>query len=125
MKFHKIKGSKDPKGHYSPAVSYNGFMFISGQVPVNPYNQEIYKGGIKEQLSGILTNLKRLLEDNNSSLHDVIKVNIYISNSEYWNDVNMVYKKFFKDHKPARAIIPSGKLHKGYLVELDAIAKMS
>lgn len=122
MKFHKIEGSKPSSGHYTPAVSANGFLFISGQVPVEPITGEKYSGGIEEQFMGILNNLKRLLEDSGSNLDNVVKVNIYVPDAENWGIVNEIYSKFFGKHKPARAIIPCGKLHKGYLLELEAIA---
>ena len=125
MKFHSIPNAKPSSGHYTPAISANGFLFISGQVPSNPITGEICKGSIEEQFSLILNNLKDLLTASNAKLEDVLKVNIYIPNGDNWGIINEMFADFFGKHKPTRVIIPCGKLHNDYQVELEAIALSS
>ncbi len=124
MEFHKIKDAKDPKGHYTPAVSYNGVLYISGQVPTDPITGEKFGDTLEEQFKGILNNIDNLLKDNNTSRDNVLKVSIYVSDSKYWGEINEIYKDFFKNHKPARIIVPAGEFRNGYLVEVEAIAKI-
>ncbi len=125
MKFHKIEGAMQAAGHYTPAVSANGFLFISGQVPKDPRTGELYEGGLEKQFLGVLNNLKELLESSGSSLDRVVKVNIYAPDSGDWGKINEVYAQFFGEHKPARAVIPCGELRNGYLLELEAIALLN
>lgn len=124
MKFHKIKESDDPKGHYTPAVEYNGVLYLSGQVPVDYKTGKKFGDTMDEQFRGILNNIDKLLEDSGSSKEDILKVSIYVSDSSYWEEINEIYKEYFKDHKPARIIVPVGEFRNGYLVEVEAIAKI-
>lgn len=124
MKSYRIKGSKPIAGHYSPAIKSNGFLFISGQVPVNPVTGKIVKGDFEAQFKQVLTNLKNLLEASGASLEDLVKVNIFVDNGEKWFEVNQIYKEFMGKHKPARTVLPVLPLHNGYLVELEAIAEL-
>lgn len=124
MKFHKINSTSDPKGHYTPAVSYNGVLYISGQVPIDPLTGEKFGDTIKDQLQGILGNIDNLLKDSGTCKENVLKVSIYVSDSSSWDEINTIYKEYFKDHKPARIILPVGEFRNGYLLEVDAIAKI-
>lgn len=110
-----------PKGHYSPAVKHNGVVYVSGQLPVNPINREI-PSGIEEQTKQVLENLDLILKESGSNREKVLQVRIYVSDISLWGIVNEVYTSFFKNHKPARCVVPTRDLHYGSLIEVEAIA---
>ena len=111
-----------PGGHYSQAVEYQGLIYVSGQLPVNPESKEKNIGSIEEQTEQVLTNLEAILKSCNSSKNRVLKVTVYISDIALWDRVNSVYARFFGDHRPARAVVPTRELHFGYQIEVEAIA---
>ena len=123
MKFHKIEGAKPSVGHYFTAVESNNMLFVSGQVPVNQMTGEIVEGDFKVQFLQVLNNLRNVLNSSGLDLENVVKMNVYITDSTKWIEANGIYKEFFGDHKPARTILPVPPLHKGYLVEVDAVAE--
>lgn len=117
------KGSK-PAGHYSQAVIHNGLLYVSGQLPVVPHSGEKTIGSIEQQTEQALKNLIAVLEGAGSRTDLVIKTTVYVSDISLWDRVNAVYAKFFGDHRPARAVVPTRELHFGFQVEVDAIAAM-
>ena len=111
-----------PAGHYSQAVIYNDMVYVSGQLPVDPRTGEKVISSIEDQTLLALNNLKAIIEASGSSLNHVLKVTVYISDITLWGRVNAVYSDFFKDHKPARAVVPTKELHFGFQIEIEAIA---
>ncbi|MFM9873471.1 MAG: RidA family protein [Fimbriimonadaceae bacterium] len=109
-----------PGGHYSPAIVHNGTVYVSGQLPLTDGKPN--SDNITDQTNLCLQNLKTILESAGSGKSQVLKLNIFISNIEHWGAVNDCCRAFFGDHKPARAIITSGPLHNGCLIEIDCIA---
>jgi len=109
------------KGHYSPVVEHNGLLYLSGQVPVDPITQKVPET-IEEQTGLVLSKIDLLLRESGSSINKVLQVRIYITDISLWDQVNKVYAGFFGDHKPARCVIPVGKLHFGCLIEAEAVA---
>jgi reactive intermediate/imine deaminase len=109
------------KGHYSPVVEHNGLLYLSGQVPVDPITQKVPET-IEEQTVLVLSKIDLLLRESGSSRNKVLQVRIYITDISLWDQVNKVYAVFFGDHKPARCVIPVGKLHFGCLIEAEAVA---
>jgi len=109
------------KGHYSPVVEHNGILYLSGQVPINPETQ-IIPETIEEQTRLVLSKINLLLNESGSSKSKVLQVRIYLSDISLWDQVNKIYSDFFLNHKPARCVIPAGKLHFGCLIEVEAIA---
>ena len=110
-----------PAGHYSPGIVHNGFVFVSGQLPVVPGQTERRVGSIEEQTEQTLRNVGAVLEAAGSSLNKAVQMTIYISDMELWGRVNAAYAKVMGDHKPARAVVPVGPLHYGYQIEIQAI----
>tara|TARA_B100000768_G_scaffold181737_1_gene206083 strand:+ start:461 stop:838 length:378 start_codon:yes stop_codon:yes gene_type:complete len=108
-------------GHYSQCISHNGFLFLSGQLPIENDTRTI-PSGIEEQTNLVLNNTENILKEAGSSKMDVIQVRIYISDIDLWDQVNKSYSLFFENHKPVRSIIPSGKLHFGCLLEIEMTA---
>jgi 2-iminobutanoate/2-iminopropanoate deaminase len=111
-----------PAGHYSQAVVHNGMVFVSGQIPIDPLTGEKITGSIEDQTSQVLKNLTAILEASGSSLAQVLKVTVYITDISLWGKVNEVYSQVFGEHKPARAIVPTRDLHFGFKIEVEAIA---
>lgn len=123
MKKIKPDDFKDPAGHYSPAVVSNGLVFVSGQIAVDPETGEALGGSIEQQTEICLANLERVLEAAGSGLDRLVKVNIFVSDEDYWGAVNEIFKRVLGDHKPARAIIPVGEFREPLLIEIEAVAE--
>lgn len=111
-----------PAGHYSQAVVAGGFVFISGQLPVVPVTGEKLTGSIEEQAQQVFANIAAIAVAAGSSIDKIIKMTIYVSDVKHWPAVNKVFAEFFGSNKPARAIVPAGELHHGFLIEAEAIA---
>jgi reactive intermediate/imine deaminase len=111
-----------PGGHYSQAIVHNGLVYVSGQLPIDPKTGEKEEGTIEKQTGLVLNNMAAILEKSGSSLSQVLKVTVYISDISLWGKVNEVYAQIFGDHRPARAIVPTKDLHFGFKIEVDAVA---
>ena len=106
----------------SPAVKANGFVFVSGLPPIDPATGEIVNGDIRRQTRLSLQNVAQALEAAGSSLERVVKVNIYISNSAYFNTVNDEYRKFFPENPPARTFVTVGSWPWEFDIEIECTA---
>lgn len=111
-----------PGGHYSQAVVYNGLVFVAGQLSIDPATGEKKLGPIEEQTEQALSNVAAILRAAGSDWSRVLKMNVYVSDIGLWGAVNEVYARVLGEHRPARAVIPTGELHYGFLVEIDAVA---
>jgi len=111
-----------PAGHYSQAVAYNGLVFVAGQLSIDPKTGEKKLGSIEEQTEQALSNVHEILKAAGSDWSKVLKVTVYVSDINLWEAVNKVYIRVLGEHRPARAVIPTGDLHHGFLIEIDAIA---
>lgn len=121
----KIVATNDalrPSGHYSQAISHNGMVYVSGQLPFDWRTGDAIHGSAREEALVALTNLDRVLQAAGSKADQVVRCTIYVSDIKYWDEINAVYAEFFGKHKPARAIVPTGPLHFDFKVEIDAIA---
>jgi 2-iminobutanoate/2-iminopropanoate deaminase len=114
-----------PAGHYSQAVVHQGIVYVAGQLPIHPGQAEHMPGTIEEQAEQTLANLDAILRAAGSRRELVIRVTIYLSDLAQWGRVNQLYAAFFGEHRPARTVVPVGKLHYGYDIELDAIAAVA
>jgi len=111
-----------PKGPYSPAIRANGFIFVSGQGPIDPKTGEVNRGDIKEQTRLVLENIRAILEAAGSSIEKVVKSNVYLSDIEDFAAMNEVYATFFPADPPARTTIEAANLPLGIDVEIDVVA---
>ena len=111
-----------PFGHYSQAVKANGMVFVSGILGVRHDDREIVVRDLAAQTEIVLANLKAVLEAAGSALDRVVKVTIYAESVSNWDKVNEIYRSYFGEHRPARAFVPTGKLHHGFQIEIDAVA---
>ena len=114
-----------PSGHYSQAIVDQGLVYVSGQLPFDWQTGAAIQGTAAEQAEAALTNLQRVLRAADSDLDRVLRCTVYVSDIAHWDEVNVVYSRCFGEHRPARSIVPTGPLHFGFLVEIDAIAKTS
>lgn len=112
-------------GPYSPAVTANGFVFVSGQIPIDPVSGTIITESFEAQVRQTLKNLKTVIEGSGSSLMDVVKVNIFLKDINHFVELNSIYEEYFMESKPARACVEVSNLPKGVDVEIDAIALIS
>jgi 2-iminobutanoate/2-iminopropanoate deaminase len=111
-----------PIGPYSQAVIAGNFVFLAGQIPIDPKTGELVDGGIKEQTRRVLENIKAVLEKAGCSLKDVVNVTVFLKDLSHFNEFNEVYSEYFSENKPARATIQVAALPKNALVEIVAIA---
>ncbi|MBO8139396.1 MAG: RidA family protein [Thermosipho sp. (in: Bacteria)] len=124
MEFLQPKNAPKAIGPYSIAVKSNGFIFISGQLPIIPETGEMVKGDIKKATLVILKNIKNILEESGSSIEKIIKVNVYMMDISKFNEFNKIYAEFLGDHRPARAVIQVAGLPKNSDIEIEAIAEV-
>lgn len=119
-----VSTEKAPKavGPYSQAVIANGFIFVSGQIAIDPATGNLNTGTTAEQTRQVLKNLSAVLESQGRSLSDVVKTTVYLKNMEDFQDMNNVYAEFFTNNKPARATVEVSRLPKDVSVEIEAIA---
>lgn len=122
IKYVNTQDAPTPGGHYSQAVVYNGLVFVAGQLSIDPRTGEKMLGPIEEQTEQALRNVGAILKAADSDLSRVLKMTVYISDMELWGRVNEVYARVMGEHRPARAVIPTGELHYGFLIEIEAVA---
>lgn len=111
-----------PAGHYSQATVYNGLVFVAGQLSIDPATGEKKLGSIEEQTEQALMNVHAILKAAGSDWDRVLKINISLADINLWESVNTVYARILGESRPARAVIPCGTLHYGFLLEIEAIA---
>jgi len=109
-------------GPYSQAIKANGFIFVSGQIPLDPTTMQIVEGGIEEQTERVLENLKAVLEAAGSSLDRVVKTTVYLADMTEFAAMNVIYAKYFGARKPARATAQVARLPRDVKIEIDLIA---
>ncbi len=119
-----ISTSHAPKavGPYSQAVEVNGFLFISGQIPINPETGSMVDGGIEEQTEQVMKNIGAILTEAGIGYANVVKTTCLLSSMDNFALFNRVYAKFFTENMPARATYGVVKLPLGALVEVEVIA---
>jgi len=109
-------------GPYSQAIKAGGFVFVSGQVAINPPTGEIVPGGVAEQTERVMQNLAAILKAAGSGMEKVVKSGVFLKNMNDFAAMNAVYGKFFTSAPPARATVEVARLPKDVLVEIDVIA---
>ncbi len=122
MEFIKTDKAPQAVGPYSQAVKVGNFLFISGQIAINPETGRLEGETVAEQTERVLKNIEEILREAGFSLKDVVKTTVYLKNIKDFAEMNGVYAKFFGEHKPARATVEVSNLPLGALVEIEAIA---
>jgi 2-iminobutanoate/2-iminopropanoate deaminase len=123
-KMESIQTDRAPQaiGPYSQAIKANGFIFASGQIPLDPATMQIVEGGIEEQTQRVLDNLKAVLEAAGSSLDRVVKTTVYLADMTEFAAMNEIYARYFGATKPARATVQVARLPRDVKVEIDVVA---
>ncbi|CAG8467054.1 14552_t:CDS:2 [Acaulospora colombiana] len=109
-------------GPYSQAIVANGFVFASGQIPIDPQTGSIIGDDVQKQMEQAITNLSNVLQEANSSLSQVVKTTVFLKDMNDFDAINEVYKKFFGDARPARACVEVARLPKDVKVEIEGVA---
>lgn len=127
MKKEVISTDKAPKaiGPYSQAIRAGEFVFVSGQISLNPDSGEVVTGDIEAQAERVLKNVAAVLEAAGSSMEDVVKTTVYLKDLSDFPRFNECYARFFTKNPPARATIEASRLPKEVRVEIDAVAVVS
>ncbi len=124
MKKKVIQTEKAPTaiGPYSQAIRAGNFLFLSGQIPLDPKTGELVRGDIRQQTQQVLENIKGVLESQKLGMEDVVKVTIFLKNIGDFNQVNEVYGTYFPSFPPARSTVAVAGLPRDVGIEIEAIA---
>jgi 2-iminobutanoate/2-iminopropanoate deaminase len=119
-----IATDRAPKaiGPYTQAVRANGFVYVSGQIPLDPASGQVVGATIEEQTTRVLQNVQAILEKAGSSMGQVVKTTVFLKDLQEFQRMNETYAKFFPANPPARATVEVSNLPKGVRVEIDAVA---
>lgn len=119
-----VKTGKAPEaiGPYSQAIKAGGFVYVSGQIPIDPETGQFVSGGIAEQTRQVMKNLAAVLDAAGSDLQLVVKTSVFLADMEEFAAMNEVYGKFFCDEPPARATVQAVRLPRDARVEIEAVA---
>lgn len=109
-------------GPYSQGIVSNNVIFTSGQLPINPENEKLIEGNIKEATKQCIENIKAILVEAGFTLKDIVKITIFITDMNNFGFVNEIYGEYFNKHKPARTCVEVSKLPKNAEIEIEAIA---
>jgi 2-iminobutanoate/2-iminopropanoate deaminase len=119
-----IQTEKAPRsiGPYSQAIQAGNFLFLSGQIPLDPRTGESVKGDIQQQTQQVLENIKGVLESQKLGMENVVKTTIFLQDIGNFNQVNEVYATYFPSSPPARSTVEVAKLPRDADIEIEAIA---
>jgi 2-iminobutanoate/2-iminopropanoate deaminase len=116
-------GVATPRGPYSPAVRAGGFIYVSGQIPIDPVTNQTVLGDVKAETRQVLSNIQRILEGCGATMADVVRCGVFLVDVKDFAAMNEVYAEFFGDAKPARTTIAVAALPlQGAKIEIDAVA---
>jgi len=116
-------GAPAPRGPYSPAVQAGDFIYVSGQIPIDPISGQVLSGDVQLETRQVLTNIANILKGCGATMSDVVRCGVFLIDAADFQAMNEVYAEFFGDAKPARTTIIVAALPlKGAKVEIDAIA---
>jgi len=124
MKKKVMQTEKAPRaiGPYSQAIRAENFLFLSGQIPLDPKTGELVRGDIRQQTQQVLENIKGVLESQKLGMEDVVKVTIFLKNIGDFNQVNEVYGTYFPSFPPARSTIGVAALPRDADIDIETIA---
>jgi len=118
----KTEGAPGAIGPYSQAVVAGGFVYTSGQIPIDPETGQFVEGGVREQTEQVLRNLSKVLEAAGSSLSLVVKTTVFLADMNDFAAMNEVYAGFFAEEPPARSTVQAARLPRDARVEIDVVA---
>lgn len=115
-------GAPKAIGPYSQAVTWNGLVFLSGQIPLDPATGQLVEGDIVAQTERVLENLRAVLEASGSSFEKVLKTTVFLKDMGSFPKMNEVYARYFGTNPPARSTVEAARLPRDVQVEIDCIA---
>ena len=110
-----------PGGHYSHGTVANGFVFVSGQLPIARDGTRLNQASFAEQARQVLANVQAVLEAAGSGVDRLVQVRVYVDDVANWPEFNTLYAQWAGGNKPSRAVVPTGALHYGFKVEVEAV----
>jgi reactive intermediate/imine deaminase len=110
-----------PGGHYSHATVANGFVFVSGQLPITAQGEKLTQASFEAQAQQVLSNVEAALVAAGSGVMQLVQVRVYVDDIANWPAFNRVYERWAGGAVPARAVVPVGALHYGFKVEVEAV----
>ncbi len=113
-----------PKGPYSQAVIYNGLLYISGQVPLDPETGLMVRATIEEETDVVMNNIRTIVIGAGARMEDILKITCYLADIDDYVRFNDAYKKYFPQDPPARTMLQAGRLPLDVQVEIDAIVSL-
>lgn len=111
-----------PGGHYSHVTVANGFVFVSGQLPITPAGEKLSVQPFEAQAKQVLANLEQALLAAGSNIDKLVQVRVYLNDLANWTAFNDIYGQWIGEARPSRAVVPTGPLHFGLMVEVEATA---
>jgi 2-iminobutanoate/2-iminopropanoate deaminase len=111
-----------PGGHYSHAVTANGFVFIAGQLPIAPDGRKLSDAPFEQQAQQTLDNVAAALIAAGSAVDRLVQVRVYVTDIKLWPAFNAIYAQWIESSRPARAVVPVPQLHYGFKIEIEAVA---
>lgn len=115
-------GAPQAAGPYSPGIRHKGFVFVSGQVPLDPSTGQLVTGSIEEQTARVIENVQAVLAGAGLALGDVVKTTVFLKNMEHFARMNETYGRFFQPNPPARTTVEVARLPRDVQIEIEAIA---
>jgi reactive intermediate/imine deaminase len=113
-----------PGGHYSHATVANGFVFVSGQLPINAAGERLADAPFEAQAQQVLANVAEILQACGSGVERLVQVRVYVDDIANWPAFNALYARWAGSARPARAVVPTGPLHFGCKIEVEAVASI-
>jgi reactive intermediate/imine deaminase len=111
-----------PGGYYTHAVTANGFVFISGQLPIAPDGSKNADASFEQQAQQVLDNVAAALGGAGTAIDKLVQVRVYVTDIKLWPAFNAIYAKWIGASRPARAVVPVPELHFGFKIEIEAVA---
>jgi 2-iminobutanoate/2-iminopropanoate deaminase len=111
-----------PVGPYSQGIVAGNFLFISGQIPIDPRTGKLVEGSFEDKVKRVLENLKAIVEAAGGTLDNIVKVTVYMKDIKKFQEFNKIYSEYFKGRPPARVVVEVSNLPLGADVEIEAIA---
>ncbi|MEJ8834880.1 RidA family protein [Ramlibacter sp. AN1133] len=122
VRFVNPSGNAAPGGHYSHATVANGFVFVSGQLPITASGKRLVDASFAEQARQVLANVAAILQACGSGVDRLVQVRVYVDTLEHWPEFDAIYAQWAGASRPSRAVVPTGALHHGLKVEVEAVA---
>jgi reactive intermediate/imine deaminase len=113
-----------PGGHYSHGTVANGFVFVSGQLPITRDGTKLNDASFADQVRQVLANVEAIVVAAGSGVDRLVQVRVYVDDVANWPEFNTIYAQWAGASRPARAVVPTGALHHGFKIEVEAVAAL-